>query len=486
MKKALLFLKKNIKKIFIFDVVLFFVAIGGMGAFSEPAPVKNLKVSESTYSSVVLDWENAEDAEGYRIYRSDNGKDYKYIESTIDSRFEDKNLITGKKYSYVVAGRNGFKLSDVKKKYAVRVTPELEAPEVKLDTSKGEVELKISEVAGATGYEVSRDGKPIGHAEEGVFIDKEAKSDTIHKYEVKAFRYKNSPVYSKPSNTEKAKIHGMPNIEMSADSDDIFFKWDNSEYYDRYEIYSGNELLGETYETEYTLSNYSADKVYDIKLLGFNTEEKTQSPAVEKRIKVFEEPMDNEGARRAACDWAIMIANDDSFAYGTGNRSHHCGCYFCGTNRGAKGSGYEKTYCCNPFVHAAYAHGAGDGAMLRTCQKGDSVGMNESDYTRYGTWYRVSKSSELEMGDVLVGGHHVMLYIGDDQVCHAAQEGWDAGSISVDDLASNSKYYDFVMRYTGTGSGTMYKVRELDEKGQPIETQESETEEEQETESEAA
>ena len=112
--------------------------------------------------------------------------------------------------------------------------------------------------------------------------------------------------------------------------------------------------------------------------------------------------------------------------------------------------------------------------MLRTCQKGDSVGMESSDYTRYGTWEKHSKGEELQMGDVLVGGHHVMLYIGDGQIVHAAQEGWGADSICVDDEASARKYYDFVMRYTGTGSGTMYKVREVDEKGQPINNEETE------------
>ena len=474
MKKALIFLKKNIKRIFIIDVVLFYAAVGGMGAFSEPAQVKGLKVSDSTYSSVALDWEDAKDAEGYKVYRSENGKDYEYIESTIDSKFKDKNLTTGKKYSYIVAGRNGFKTSDVSKKNAVRVTPELDTPEVKLDTSKGTVELEISDVAGAIAYEIVRDGKKIAQSEENVYVDEKAQSDTVHKYEVKAVRYKKNPVYSKASKAKKAELHGIQNVEMKADTEDIRITWDSSEYFDAYKVYDGDEELADTAETEYTISDFSTDKIYDIKVLGYSTEDDSQSPTVEKRIKVFEEDMDNEGARQAACDWGVMIANDNSFAYGTGNTAHHCGCYFCGTNRRKKAAGYEKTYCCNPFVHAAYSHGAGDAAMLRTCQKGDSVGMESSDYTRYGTWEKHSKGEELQMGDVLVGGHHVMLYIGDDQVVHAAQEGWDAGSISVDDLASNRRYYDFVMRYTGTGSGTMYKIREVDEKGQPINNEETE------------
>ena len=107
--------------------------------------------------------------------------------------------------------------------------------------------------------------------------------------------------------------------------------------------------------------------------------------------------------------------------------------------------------------------------------------MESSDYTKYGNWERHSKpgnTDDLQMGDVLVGSHHVTLYIGDGMIVHAAQEGWGADTICVDDVASNYKYCDFVMRYTGTGSGTMYKVREVDEKGQIIKTEEEKKESE--------
>ena len=168
----------------------------------------------------------------------------------------------------------------------------------------------------------------------------------------------------------------------------------------------------------------------------------------------------NEEAINAACDWAVMIANDNSFTYGVGDRAHRFGCYFCDTNirkKGAElvdGHSYEKTYCCNPFVHAAFAHGAGDAGMLADCQKGTGVTMKESSYTKYGTWVNAGKPSysNLQRGDVLVKSNHVVLYIGNGQIVHAAGEGWGDGSIKVQDL-STSYYstFSFVMRYTGTG-----------------------------------
>ena len=470
-KKFLQFQNKHFRKILIFDVALILAAVGGIAAFSEPAPVQGLKVERGDYSSVHLTWKDSKNADGYRVYRSDDGKEFHYLESTIDNKFRDVNLRTGNNYYYTVAARNGLKKSAVNKQRALKVVPKLEQPKLSVDTSNGKVELKISDVEGAIAYEISRDGKTIAESMESVYVDNEAEPNKPHKYEVKAVRYRKEPVYSEASKAVKAELFGIQNVEMRADSDGVYFSWDSDDHYDQYKVYNGKELLTETTETEYTLEGYDMDKVYDIKLQGVNTEKETQSPTLEKRIKVLEEPMDNEAARQAACDWAVMIADDNSFTYGTGSTAHRCGCYFCGTNRRRKGSGYEKTYCCNPFVHASYAHGAEDPQMLRDCQDGDSVGMKESEYTKYGNWERHSKPSvsELQMGDVLVGSHHVMLYIGDGQIAHAAEEGWGASSIRVDNCSSYYSFCDFVMRYTGTGGGSMYKVREVDEKGKVIE-----------------
>lgn len=484
-KRLLGFQKKHFNKILIIDAALIIAAVGGIVAFSEPAPVQGLKAEKSDYESVELTWKDSENADGYRIYRSDDGKEFHYLESTVDNKFRDVNLRTGNKYYYAVAARNGFKKSKINKKHAFKVVPTLEKPTLSVDTSKGNVELTISKVDGAIAYEISRDGKKIAESMETAYVDKEAEPNKTHKYEVKAVRYRKDPVYSAASKVAKAELFGLQNLEMRADSDDIILSWDSDEHYDQYNVYNGEELLTETTETEYTLAGYELDKIYDIKLRGVNTEDKTQSPALEKRIKVQEEPMDNEGARQAACDWGVMIAADDSFTYGGGQTAHRCGCYFCGTNRAAKGPGYEKTYCCNPFVHACYAHGAGDPQMLRTCQRTDSVGMEKSDYTKYGNWICVGRPSEadLEMGDVLVCEYHVMLYIGDGELVHAHGGGWDAKSITTAPLDEFYDIVDFVMRYEGSGSGTMYKVREVDEKGQLIETEKTDEAESEETES---
>lgn len=131
--------------------------------------------------------------------------------------------------------------------------------------------------------------------------------------------------------------------------------------------------------------------------------------------------------------WAIWIAGDNTFHYGYTNKSktinaHHNGCYFCGTNtdkggRSKKGVvDYQHTYCCNPFVHAAWAHGGCVPKAMEICAKGSSwafgngVGYDASSlFTKLGH----PAKSKLKAGDVLCRDTHVALYIGNGKIVEA-------------------------------------------------------------------
>ena len=131
--------------------------------------------------------------------------------------------------------------------------------------------------------------------------------------------------------------------------------------------------------------------------------------------------------------WAIWIAGDNTFHYGYTNKSktinaHHNGCYFCGTNtdkggRSKKGVvDYQHTYCCNPFVHAAWAHGGCVPKAMEICAKGSSwafgngVGYDASSlFTKLGH----PAKSKLKAGDVLCRDTHVALYIGNGKIAEA-------------------------------------------------------------------
>lgn len=175
--------------------------------------------------------------------------------------------------------------------------------------------------------------------------------------------------------------------------------------------------------------------------------------------------------------WAIWIAGDNTFHYGYTNKSktinaHHNGCYFCGTNtdkggRSKKGIvDYQHTYCCNPFVNAAWAHGGCVPKALSLCQKGSSWGFSKGsgyDASTLFTKLGHPAKSKLKKGDVLCRDTHVALYIGDGKIVEAGngddnKKGstkWN-NSISVKALTdANYKNFPRVYRFNSSVNTSM-------------------------------
>ena len=165
-----------------------------------------------------------------------------------------------------------------------------------------------------------------------------------------------------------------------------------------------------------------------------------------------------------AIKWALWIAGDNRFHYGHGKDAHHNGCYFCGTQPKRKMKAgikdWERTYCCNPFVGAAWAHGGCDQAALKLCRKGTSWDFHKGTGYDKSTLFKnlgKPKKSKLKPGDVLCKDTHVALYIGGGKLVEAGggddnirnSKKWN-NSIRVKDL-TDKKYAGFkrVHRYIG-------------------------------------
>ena len=170
----------------------------------------------------------------------------------------------------------------------------------------------------------------------------------------------------------------------------------------------------------------------------------------------------NDKVKSDACEWAKKIAANNDFHYGKKPASQHNGCFYCGTQPKSKQKAgikmWQTTYCCNPFVGAAWAHGGGDAQAYKMCHNGTSWDFGK------GRGYDASKlfdnlghpaKSKLQAGDVLCRDNHVALYIGggkiaeasggDDNVIHS--EKWNK-SISVKTLTdANYKKFPRVHRY---------------------------------------
>lgn len=136
-----------------------------------------------------------------------------------------------------------------------------------------------------------------------------------------------------------------------------------------------------------------------------------------------------------AVEWAKKIAKDNDFHYGHGEHAHHNGCFYCDTQKLKKGHGikeYKTTYCCNPFVGAAWAHGGGDATALKMCHNCNSwdFGTDKGSYHTSELFDKVSLKS-IKAGDVLCSNGHVALYIGNGKVVQAGHE--DDNVIKSDD-----------------------------------------------------
>lgn len=136
----------------------------------------------------------------------------------------------------------------------------------------------------------------------------------------------------------------------------------------------------------------------------------------------------NAEVKADACTWAKRIADNNDFHYGMGKAAHHNGCYYCGTQPKAKRvlKMWETTYCCNPFIGAAWAHGGGDATAYRMCHKGTSwdFGTGAGSYHTSKLFDNLGKPAQknLKPGDVLCGDTHVALYIGDRKVVQAGHQ----------------------------------------------------------------
>ena len=168
-----------------------------------------------------------------------------------------------------------------------------------------------------------------------------------------------------------------------------------------------------------------------------------------------------------AITFALWIAGDNRFHYGHGEYAHRNGCYFCETQgEHKKGHGikdYKFTYCCNPLIGAAWAHGGCVPEALKMCQHCDSYDYHKGKgYDKSDLFDNKGKldKKKLKKGDVLCRDNHVMLYIGDGKVVHAhggddnvkGSKTWN-NSINVENLGS--KKYSRVHRFNASVDATM-------------------------------
>ncbi len=449
----------------------------------KPAKVTGPKVVKTTYNTVTIKWKAAKRAKTYEVWRATgkSGK-YKKIKTVKGTRFTDKNRQTGQTVWYKVRGVNGKK----KGKFSVRfrAVPRLAKPTLLTSSSALGPKVTAGKVTGAHGYMFYRDGALVSKQKTRVFQDKKVAPGTSHTYKAVAYRNVGKKVVRSPFSRALSASRLSVNVSLdgatkvptltSGSSFTLKGKITASIDIKRLEIgvvdaSTQKWMVGAKYDNakvnSKTFDIARADNYVKFGILGPGTYRYRIYVHLEDGsvVTLLNQTFTVKGQKgiNGAVAWAIRIANDDSFSYGKGKAAHKRGCYFCGTNKKYKPKGYEKTYCCNPFIFAAYAHGANNQAILKSCQKGGCGGMSPSDWTKYGCFRYVGTCKkvpfdQLRKGDVILsdsskGGkwHHVWMYCGGGRYVEAGGNGWGPSTIEVSSGAE--KYYNkYYRKYSGT------------------------------------
>ncbi len=146
-----------------------------------------------------LSWKSVSGAKKYWVYRSTDGKNFKYWDSTTKTNYTNKGAASGTKYYYrvkAVAIVNGNNVASANSNTKNLITT-LATPSVSITTSGGKPKLTWKAVTGADKYYVYRstDGKNFKYWESTTktsYINTGAKRNTRYYYKVKAVCAANS------------------------------------------------------------------------------------------------------------------------------------------------------------------------------------------------------------------------------------------------------------------------------------------------------
>lgn len=195
------------------------------------------------------------------------------------------------------------------------------------------------------------------------------------------------------------------------------------------EVLAGKWGSGETRKKKLVQAGYNYDAVQKrVNEIIAEKEKKKEPKGYTGTIPTLRVKKTNAEVIADTLKWAKWIASDNRFHYGYGTHAHHNGCYFCGTQY-MKKRGTPKivdpdfTYCCNPFVSAAWAHGGCVPTAIKKCQNTKSWDFSEGQgYDTSSLFTKLGKPpvSSLKPGDVLCGDSHVALYIGNGKVIQAS------------------------------------------------------------------
>ncbi len=267
-------------------------AVDSSGTTTDYSAVKSIKCTTAAPSLSIsrangkpkLSWKSVSGATKYWIYRSTDGKNFKYYDSTTKTSYTNSGAASGTKYYYkvkAVATVNGKSVAS-SYSYAKSLVCTPATPKVSITSANGKPKLSWNAVNGATKYWVYRstDGKNFKYYDsttKTTYTNNSTTVGTRYYYKVKAVVVDNGTSYASAFSSAKSMVvrTAAPTLKTAAPEGTPSLSWNAVNGATKYWVYrstDGKEFkyYDSTTKTAYTNKSVDAGKTYYYKVKAVN------------------------------------------------------------------------------------------------------------------------------------------------------------------------------------------------------------------------
>lgn len=267
-------------------------AVDSSGTTTDYSAVKSIKCTTAAPSLSIsrvngkpkLSWKAVSGATKYWIYRSTDGKNFKYYDSTTKTSYTNSGAASGIKYYYkvkAVATVNGKSVAS-SYSYAKSLVCTPATPNVSITSANGKPKLSWNAVNGATKYWVYRstDGKNFKYYDsttKTTYTNNSTTVGTRYYYKVKAVVVNNGTSYASAFSSAKSMVvrTAAPTLKAAAPEGTPSLSWNAVNGATKYWVYrstDGKEFkyYDSTTKTAYTNKSVDAGKTYYYKVKAVN------------------------------------------------------------------------------------------------------------------------------------------------------------------------------------------------------------------------
>lgn len=267
-------------------------AVDSSGTTTDYSAVKSIKCTTAAPSLSIsrvngkpkLSWKAVSGATKYWIYRSTDGKNFKYYDSTTKTSYTNSGAASGTKYYYkvkAVAVVNGKSVAS-SYSYAKSLVCTPATPNVSITSANGKPKLSWNAVNGATKYWVYRstDGKNFKYYDsttKTTYTNNSTTVGTRYYYKVKAVVVDNGTSYASAFSSAKSMVvrTAAPTLKTAAPEGTPSLSWNAVNGATKYWVYrstDGKEFkyYDSTTKTAYTNKSVDAGKTYYYKVKAVN------------------------------------------------------------------------------------------------------------------------------------------------------------------------------------------------------------------------